>query len=339
MKTDRIRYLHNKRNERIKFNYRKHLSRVGQKDEKTVIADLRRIRDFEIFIDFEGFETFNDEIAHRFVDYLLSKDKSLSYVSSTLRAMRDFLTWLERQRGFRSKIDYNHIAYLSMTKNQLRIAKSTSYQKAYSFDDIIKTVRLMLHQTDRQLRNKALISLHALCSLRVSELRTVKLSSIIEEDGVYFIYVCPKLMKTKFAKSRHVIFLELPKDIQENVLGWKERLISLGYKNDEPLFPAIDNRFNAENLLEGQIRPNGIKSDTTIRNIFKKAFESARLEYINPHSFRNTIARHAQKESPQYLNAIRQNLGHSSIDTTLNSYGQLSVYDQRKTISKTKLDF
>jgi integrase len=338
MKTSGIHFRFNPNNERVKFNYRRHLSRVGQKDEKTVNADLRRIRDYEIFIDFEGFETFNDEIAHRFVDYLLSKDKSLSYVGSTLRAMRDFLSWLERQRGYRSKINHNHIAYLSMTKNQLRIAKSTNYQKAHSFDDIIRTIRLMLEQTDRQLRNKALISLHALCSLRVSELRTVKLSSIIEEDGVYFLYVCPKFMKTKFAKSRHVIFLELPKDIQENVLRWKERLISLGYKNDDPLFPAIDNRFNAENLLEDQIGPHGIKSDTTIRNIFKKAFEHAGLEYIHPHSFRNTIARHAQKESPQFLNAIRQNLGHSNIDTTLNSYGQLSVYEQRNTISKTKLD-
>jgi integrase len=339
MKTSGIRYRFNPQNERVKFNYRKHISRVGQKDERTVIAALRSIRDFEIFIDFESFGIFNDEIAHRFIDYLLLKDKSFSYVSNTLRALREFLTWLERQRGYRSKIDYNHIAYLALTKNQLRIAKSTNYQKAYSLDDIIRTVRLMLHQTDRQLRNKALISLHALCSLRVSELRTVKLSSIIEEDGVYFIYVCPKLMETKFAKTRHVIFLRLPKDIQENILRWKERLITLGYKNDDPLFPAIDNRFNAENLLEDQICPNGIRSNTTIRNIFKKAFEHAGLEYINPHSFRNTIARHAQKESPQYLNAIRQNLGHSSIDTTLNSYGQLSVYDQRNTIAKTKLDF
>ena len=262
----------------------------------------------------------------------------MSYVSGTLRAMKDFLTWLERQRGYRSKIDYNHIAYLSLTRNQLRTAKSKRYQKAYSFDDIVRTIRQMSNQTDRQLRDKALISVHALTNLRISELRTIKISSIIEEDGVYFLDVCPRVMKVKFAKARQVVFLALPEDIQENVMRWKKRLTSLGYKKDDPLFPAIDNRFNAENLLEDQIRPNEIKSDTTIRNIFKKAFESAGLEYINPHSFRNTIARHAQKQSPEFLNAIRQNLGHSSIDTTLNSYGQLSVHDQRKTISETKLD-
>lgn len=145
-------------------------------------------------------------------------------------------------------------------------------------------------------------------------------------------------MKVKFAKSRQVFFLALPEDIQENVIRWKERLTSLGFKDDDPFFPAIDNRFNAENLLEDQIRPNGIKSNTTIRNIFKQAFENAGFEYIKPHSFRNTVARRAQKESPEYLNASKQNLGHSSIDTTLNGYGQLSVDYQRKTISETKLD-
>lgn len=196
----------------------------------------------------------------------------------------------------------------------------------------------MPHQTDRQIRDKALISLQALCTLRISELRTVKLSSIIYEDGTYFIDVCPRVMKVKFAKSRQVFFLALPEDIQENVIRWKERLTSLGFKDDDPFFPAIDNRFNAENLLEDQIRPNGIKSNTTIRNIFKQAFENAGFEYIKPHSFRNTVARRAQKESPEYLNASKQNLGHSSIDTTLNGYGQLSVDYQRKTISETKLD-
>ena len=76
-------------------------------------------------------------------------------------------------------------------------------------------------------------------------------------------------MKVKFAKAQQVVLLALPKDIQENVPRGIDRPISPGNKNDDPLFPAFDNRLNAENLLENQIRPNGIKSETTIRNIFK----------------------------------------------------------------------
>lgn len=44
----------NKCNERIKYKYRQHLRRVSQKDEKTVLAELKHIRDFEIFIHFAG---------------------------------------------------------------------------------------------------------------------------------------------------------------------------------------------------------------------------------------------------------------------------------------------
>ncbi len=53
-------------------------------------------------------------------------------------------------------------------------------------------------------------------------------------------------------------------------------------------------------------------------------------EYINPHNFRHTRARFASKQSPQYLNATRQALGQKNIDTTLTSYGELSVYEQRQ---------
>jgi len=72
---------------------------------------------------------------------------------------------------------------------------------------------------------------------------------------------------------------------------------------------------------------------TTIRNIVKHAFERAGFEYIKPHNFRKTLAKYAGTQSPAFLNAVRQNLGHTSIDTTLNSYGQQSVAEQGKNIA------
>ena len=140
-------------------------------------------------------------------------------------------------------------------------------------------------------------------------------------------------MAVKFAKTRYVNFIPLPDDIIKNVTEWAQYLKSLGFKGGDPLFPVVDNRFGQKNLLEQSIRKAQIKSDTTIRDVFKKAFVSAGFEYIKPHSFRKTIALFAQNQSPAFLNAVRQNLGHDSIDTTLSSYGQLSVVDQRKAIN------
>ena len=327
----------NATNERIKYKYRTHLRRIGQKDEKTILAILKHIRDFEIYINFAGFEKFNADIADKYIQGMFSVNLSLSYITDNIRALKDFLNWLERQRGYRSKINYNHIDYLNVSRNQRRSAKATEYQKAYSYEQIIQAIRLMPERTDKDKRNKAIISLQALCTLRISELRTVKISSLIKEDGTWFIHVSPKNMQTKFAKTRQSVFVPLPDDIKTNVIGWYDYLKLIGFSDGDPLFPAIDNRFNQQNLLETNITNNAIKSDTTLRNIFKACFTNAGMDYINPHSFRKTLARFAQTKSPAFLNAVRQNLGHSSIDTTLNSYGQLSDHDQRTVISGTDI--
>jgi len=320
MKKEDSKHLYNAKNERAKYKYRLHLKCVLQRDEKTTIAILKHIRDYELFTDFSGFEIYNDELAHRYIQSLFQRDLSKSYISDNIRILKEFLRWLER-----------------LSKNQMKEAKAMKYPKTYKFNQIIETIRQMPNKTDKERRDKALISLQALCTLRISELRTVKMENLIEEDGSYFIYVSPHNMSVKFAKTRQACFLPLPNDIISNVAQWYEYLKELGFKDNDPLFPVVDNRFTETNLLRQTIRKNEIKSDTTIRNVFKEAFERVGYEYINPHSFRRTIAKYAQTQSPAFLNAVRQNLGHSSIDTTLNSYGNLSHLDQRNVISSAKI--
>jgi integrase len=326
----------NNLNERVKYKYRQHLRRVSQKDEKTILAALKHIRCFEVYMKFAGFIKFNDHVADKYIQRMFTENLSLSYISDNVRALKDFLKWLERQRGYRSKINYNHIDYLNISRNQRNTAKATEYSKSYKYEEIIQTVRQMPDQSEKDKRDRAIISLQALCALRPGELRTVKLKSLIKEDGVYFIYVSPKNMSVKFAKTRHANFVPLPDDITANVIQWRDYLLSLEFRDADPLFPKIDNRFARANLLEQSIKKEEIKSDTTIRNIFKKAFENAGFKYIKPHNFRKTLARYAETQSPAFLNAVRQNLGHESIDTTLSSYGQLSMAKQRENIANVK---
>jgi len=280
-----------------------------------------------------GFEGYSGDVADKYIQSLFQRRLSMSFISDNIRCVREFLQWLERQNGYRSKIDYNQIDYLNISRNQQTTAKAVEYQKSYKFEEIIKTIRAMPDKTDKERRDRAIISLQALCGLRISELRTVKMKSLIEEGGHYFVYVSPKNMDVKFAKTRQVNFMPLPDDIIANVIQWRDYLKTLGFKDNAPLFPAVDNRFTQTNLLEQTIRKNEIKSDTTIRDVFKKAFEAAGFECIKPHSFRRTMARYAEYQSPAFLNAIKQNLGHTSIDTTLSSYGNLSDAEQRRVIA------
>lgn len=337
MKKADSKHMFNALNERAKYKYRVHLKCVRQRDEKTIIDALKHIRDYELFTDFAGFETYNGELANRYIRSLFQRDLSKSYISDNIRILREFLRWLERQRGYKSKIDYNQIDYLNISKNQMKEAKAMKYPKTYKYNQIIEAIRKMPNVTDKEKRDRAIVSLQALCTLRISELRTVKMESLIEEDGSYFVYVSPHNMSVKFAKTRQACFVPLPKDIIANVIEWFDYLKTLGFKNSDPLFPVVDNRFTETNLLRQTIRKDEIKSATTIRDIFKKAFQAAGFEYINPHSFRRTIAQYAQTQSPAFLNAVRQNLGHDSIDTTLSSYGHLSNLDQRKIISSISI--
>lgn len=333
MKSIAVKSRYHPANERAKYAYRIHLRRAFKRDEKTILALLKHILEFETFTGFEPFTTFTDTLADKYVNWMFERDLSLSHISDNLRALKDFLRWLERQPGYRSKIHYNHIDYLTITNKQQRTAKATEYKKAYTYEQILKAIRQMPDATITQRRNKAMISLQALCGLRVGEIRTVKIKNLIEEDGCFFIYVNPKDMHVKFAKTRHANFMPLPDDIIQNVIQWRDYLTGKGFTAKEPLFPQISSQFNQLNLLQSKLTHEEIKSDTTIRDIFRRAFEAAGYEYLRPHSFRHTIARYAEQQSPEFLNAVRQALGHSSIHTTFQSYGELSEYEQRRRIS------
>jgi integrase len=321
---------HNPDNEKIKYKYRIHKKRSKRKDFDTIRADLLHIREFEIYIGFKGFGLFNDEVADRYIDYLFNQGYSTSYINDSLRALREFLNWLERQRGYRTKINYNHIEYLSLTDNQRKTAKAVDYKLSYKFAEIIKTIRTMPKKTLIEKRNVAIISLQALCGLRISELRTIRVKSLIFEDGVWFIDVNPKYMRVKNSKQRNAYFMKLPDDIVQNILAWRDYLVSIGFKPLDCLFPIIPSKFNQYNIIESKVDNAPIKSNTTLRDVFKKAFTSAGYEYLNPHSFRKTHARYAEGISKTFYNAVSKSLGHSTPAVTDRSYGDISVFEQQE---------
>ena len=244
--------LYNSKNERIKYYYCIHIKRAIKKDDKTIIDEIKYLREYELFDNFANFEAYSSSKADKYINHLFDCNYSLSYINDCLRTLKTFLTWLERQKGYKSKINYNDIDYLSITNNQKRKAKATEYKKSYSFEEIIKTIRQMPSNTMIERRNKAIISLNALCALRINELRTVKLKNLIQEDGKCFVDVNPKYIESKFAKSREADFMQLPQDIFDNIISWKSELLKIGFNDKDPLFPKIPSNFNQLNLLENK---------------------------------------------------------------------------------------
>lgn len=327
---------YNPKNERIKYQYRIYLTNVKQRDFKTIIAVMKHLHEYETLREFANFSDINENAIHAYVESLLSKNLSLSYIDHNLKTLKDFYYWLERQKGYKSKINYNIIEYFNLTHNQRKEARALEYQKSHKIEDIYKVIRSMPSDTIEERRNKAMISLQLLCGLRVSELRTVKLKNLIYDDEAenWMIYASPKDMDIKFAKTRNAYFMPYGEDIKENVLNWYEELKKMGFKDKSPLFPKIPHRFNQLNLLEPNIVPEQIKSNTTISSIFRKAFEAQNLPHYRVHSFRHSIVRWSGKKQPEFFNAVRQSLGHSDIKTTFTSYGALQPSTVGKILKK-----
>ena len=137
------------------------------------------------------------------------------------------------------------------------------------------------------------------------------------------VYVDPKVMDVKFAKTRCAFFMPFGEKYTQIVLNWKKELEALGFSEKAPLFPAIPTQFNQLNLLEAKPKQEFIKSNSSIRTIFENAFKAVNLPYHCPHTFRHTIARWAETQTPAIFNAVRHSLGHADIKTTFMSYGTL----------------
>jgi integrase/recombinase XerD len=109
------------------------------------------------------------------------------------------------------------------------------------------------------------------------------------------------------------------------------------FSHDDPLFPKTkvantkDKKFSACGVLKEHWA-----TANPIREIFKRAFKKARIEYFNPHSFRDTLVRIGEQlcQSPEEFKAWSQNLGHQGVLTTLYSYGDVPDYRQAELIKK-----
>ncbi len=58
----------NPTNERLKYEYSIHKRRIKSRDEKTIIEMLKYLREFEIFIKFDGFEVFDEMMADKYIN-------------------------------------------------------------------------------------------------------------------------------------------------------------------------------------------------------------------------------------------------------------------------------
>lgn len=329
----------NAKNERIKRDYFRYQTEAKQKSRSTVRGICKAIQRFERYTNFKDFGSFNKEQAVAFKKHLAqTKAKksgevlSKSTIFHTVNALKEFLQWVAWQPGFRSKIHPPDIEYLNLTEKDVRIAKATRIKKFPSVEQIRKVVDFMPVGSAIERRDRALMAFTILTGMRDSAIASLMLKHLDLDSNPPMVRQEPDKVKTKFSKQIITHFFPVGEDFEMIVRDWVKELKEVhGFAETDPLFPRtkVSHDGNDSFVVDG-IEPNFWSTATPIRQIFKRSFESAGIDYYNPHSFRNTLVHLGQKlcKTPEQFKAWSQSLGHESPLTTFSSYGNIDPYEQ-----------
>ncbi len=238
------------------------------------------------------------------------------------------------QAGYKSRINYTDTEYFNLSEKETRIANAKRQKPVPTIEQIKHTINVMPVVTDIDRRNRCLVAFTLLTGARDSAIASLKVKHIDIEAGSLFQDA--REVNTKYSKTFTTTFFPVGDEILQILIDWLAYLKDdLLYGNDDPLFPKT-------NIIQGENRvfePSGFKKEhwataSSIRTIFRVAFENAGLPYFNPHSFRNTLAMYGQKlcQSPEDFKAWSQNLGHEGVLTTFYSYGEVQPQRQAEII-------
>ncbi|HHS2948415.1 TPA: tyrosine-type recombinase/integrase [Legionella pneumophila] len=332
---------HNPNNEIVKRKFFEQLEHARNgKDPKTVDQYIKALHEFEVATGFKDFQLFHSDWAIDFKHFLNDKVNkrtgdqiSKSYYYHYLTYVREFFEWLiANEKGYK-KIKQREVEYLYSTRNDKNKAKATGYQECHLLPDILATIRNMPSDSEMALRNRAMLSLCILTTPRISALQTARVQSIkyFKQYEAWAFVQDPRVINTKFAKKITAFFIGDVQDIIENVLSWVQYLKARGVSGKGYLFPKIETSFNKDNISVTSLTQQPIKSQSTIRDIFKQAFLDSGFPYYKPHSFRHSVAR-AMKKEPNAVElsiALAENMGHKGNLSTLHaSYG--GDYEQQQ---------
>ncbi len=320
-------------NERIKRRYFHYLLEAEGRSEKTINIARLSIAQYDRFTQVKDYRGFKSTDAIAFRKHLLERHgkhsvqlSSRSTVHSALSQLAKFFRWLAGQPGYKKAISYADVEYFSLSSRDRRIALHRRKKPSPTLEQVQHVINSMPAGTDLEMRDRALIAGVLLTGARLGALITLKLKHVrpdrlgIDQDA--------REVDTKRAKTFPSFFFPVGDDIRAMFLDYVDYLRNvLHWGNDDPLFPATDQRSSADHVLEvcGLRRGHWATPDP-VRTIFRRAFAAANVQYYTPHTIRRTLVLLGQRlcTTPEQLKAWSQNLGHDEVLTSFTSYGAVS---------------
>jgi integrase/recombinase XerD len=327
----------NHKNECLKHKYADYLKQANGKAAQTIRQIEKSIQRYETFTNCEDFGTFNQVKAMGFKADLATQHLAKATILSTVTDLKRFFGWLALETGYKSKIKFNEVEFLSLSEKDVRAAKSPANRPAPTLEQVLRVVENMPANTVIEMRNRALVAFIAVTGIRDGAVISLRLKHF--DPARNLITQNPNEVKTKFSKHIHTYLLPLNDGLKTIVLEWVNLLRNeLLWGNDDPLFPKTAMTLDSDNcfIANGLLREFWT-SATPVRDVFKAAFQGAGLPYFTPHTFRHMLVQVAYQRnlSNAQLKAWSQNLGHESLLTTLSSYGTLPPEEQGRLVQES----
>ena len=334
----------NEENERIKRRYLQYLKAAKRKDASTVLKAVEGILRFEASIGYTSFKRFRIEQAIKFQDRLndevsktTGKPLAKSTVRSILAADKGFIFWLADQSGYKSRIRHSDADYFNMDSKGARVASAQRETPYPSMEMARHAFSYMPEATVIERRNKALFAFFMLTGARDGAVASLRLKHINMIDE--YVYQDAREVKTKNSKTFTTYFLPVDPDYLACFSAWVTHLRTEAlFGPDDPLFPPAKVK-----AIEGVFQVVGLnreiyKNANTIREAIKDAFTHADLPPFTPHAFRKTLVKWADIAYPTRaaFKAFSQNIGHSSVITTISAYCPISIEEQGAHIKHVK---
>lgn len=332
---------HNPNNERIKRRYFAYLKEARRQSEATVDAVAKSLARFEADTKYRDFKSFRFEQAIAFKKRLAEQDSkvtgkklSKSTLNSTLSQLSRFFHWLAGQPGYKSRLQYSDSDYFNLSEKDSRVATARREKPFPTLEQVQHVIESMPGKSEIEGRDRALVAFTLLTGARDSAIASMRLKHVDLVAGS--VYQDARDVKTKFSKSFTTYFFPVGDHVREIVADWVNYLRQDKlWRNDDPLFPVTEIGVGSERRFEvvGLKRAHWSTAEP-IRRIFRGAFQSAGLEYFNPHSLRNTLVQLGETRcrTPEQFKAWSQNLGHERVLTTFYSYGEVGGRRQAEII-------
>lgn len=327
----------NEHNERIKRSYMRYLRHAKGYAETSVNRVAEALLHLEGSTGFKPFANLNFEDVVSFRDHLANSatgktgkpmaDVSRVNIQVTVRA---FVHWLADQTGYRSKIAHSFAEYFGPLLKEMRVAHSRRLKPAATAEQAAHAFRQMPTATVFDRRNRALFAFMMLTGARIDAVASLKLGQVNLVEGC--VFQDGAVVRTKGSKTFTTYFNPVDKDYEDCLCAWiaelkKEHL----FGPNDPLFPKPKMLISpTEGFRLAGLSRDHYTTDDSLRKFIKSAFMAAGLPPFTPHRFRNTLVQMSNDyvTTAEELKAVSMNLGHSSVQTTVDHYGQIS--DQRQ---------